>query len=153
MRRAASGWASDRALLAIARSWSGCDSKSLRVPRNCSRGQIGFQQNARGSRLRHHFGIPALMIVRGLGKGDEHGGFSRGGQLGHGGRATAGKHQVRGCKSARHVVEKGLHLPAIRRRSTVFVGSLRGLGVACARLMQDGESRNRLEQGRLRSSP
>ena len=76
----------------------------------------------------------------------------RGGELRHRAGPAAGQNQIRAANWAGHVLEKSLHLPAIRSRSTGSVRGLGCLGVAGSGLVQDGEAGDGIQQrpGNLR---
>ena len=99
-----------------------------------------FQQHCGRSPFHQDFGIPALVIVRSLGKRHQERRLAAGREFGDGAGSAAGKNEIRCGKLFRHVLDKGSHLPAVWRRTGSRVRCFRSLGMAGSRLVQDRET-------------
>jgi len=120
------GWARVRAFVAMWARVAGASNIALRV-------SMRSWALSSDSRI-------ILVVVGGLGEGDEEGGLTGGGQLGHGAGAGAAEDEVGLGEAGGHVVEIGADLPAGFVCAGFEVGLAGGLFGAGAGLVEDGEA-------------
>lgn len=107
-------------------------------------GEIALRQEICGTDADDGFGVAGLMVVGGLGEGDEEGGAARGAEFGDGAGTGAAEDEV-GFGDGLDGIGEGGDGDAMRVDSGGDVGLLGGGGVAFAGLMEDGEVRDRFE--------